>query len=273
MPSIRLKSLEEIQLIFESAQLVSKTLGVIASIIGPGITGKELDKIAEEFICDNGGRPGFKGMYGFPSTLCISSNNVVVHGIPNDKPFKDGDIVSIDCGVLMNGFYGDHAYTFEIGEVDAEIRKLINATKDALYKGIFEFRFGNRVGDISNAIESHIRTFGYGIVRDLVGHGLGRDLHEPPQVPNFGRKGHGKKLTNGMVLAIEPMINLGSYRVITESDKTTISTKDGLVSVHFEHDVAMINNRPVLLSTFDYIYQSLGISSDEEDAFRYSSKN
>ncbi len=267
MGKIRLKSSEEIELIRQSAQLVSRTLGLLAQKIIPGANGLELDRLAEEFIRDHGGLPGFKGMYDFPNTLCISPNDVVVHGVPNDKPFQQGDIVSIDCGVLMNGFYGDHAYTFEVGEVSKEIKHLITTTKESLYKGISAFVHGNRVGDISYAIEQHNKLQGFGIVRDLVGHGLGKELHEEPQVPNYGKMGQGKKLVNGMVLAIEPMINMGTYQVSLGEDKSTIFTDDGKPSAHFEHNVAMVNNKPCLLSTFDYIHEALGIYTPEEAPF------
>ena len=268
---IKLKSLEEIELIRQSAQLVSRTLGIISKKVVAGATGLELDRLAEEFIRDNGGKPGFKGLYGFPNTLCISPNNVVVHGIPNDIPFEQGDVISIDCGVLMDGFYGDHAYTFEIGEVSPDKKKLLKITKESLYLGISKFVYGNKVGDISYAIQHHNTISGYGIVRDLVGHGLGRKLHEEPQVPNYGKRGYGKKLLNGMVLAIEPMINLGGFQVFMGKDNSTIYTIDGSISAHFEHNVALVNNKPLLLSTFDFIYEELGIVSNEEDPYKVMS--
>ena len=264
---IKLKSLEQIELIRESAQLVSKTLGLLAKEIQPGCTSKKLDKLAEEFIRDNNAKPGFLGMYGFPNTLCVSPNNEVVHGIPNDKPFENGDIISIDCGVLKNGFYGDHAYTFEVGDVSNEVKKLLLSTKESLYAGIREFKSGNRVGDISHAIQKFNEDNGYGVVKDLVGHGLGEDLHEKPEVPNFGKRGNGKKLVDGMVLAIEPMINMGTEKVEYLKDGWTILTADRKPSAHFEHDVAMIGGKPKLLSTFKYIYESLGIDSQEESEF------
>ena len=264
---IKLKSLEQIELIRESAQLVSKTLGLLAKEIQPGCTSKKLDKLAEEFIRDNNAIPGFLGMYGFPNTLCVSPNNEVVHGIPNDKPFENGDIISIDCGVLKNGFYGDHAYTFEVGDVSNDVKKLLLSTKESLYAGIREFKSGNRVGDISYAIQKFNEDNGYGVVKDLVGHGLGEDLHEKPEVPNFGKRGNGKKLVDGMVLAIEPMINMGTEKVEYLKDGWTILTADRKPSAHFEHDVAMIDGKPKLLSTFKYIYESLGIDSQEESEF------
>ena len=270
---IILKSIEEIKLMYESAQLVSKTLGLLAKEIKPGINSLDLDKLAEEFIRDNGGIPGFLGMYDFPNTLCVSPNFEVVHGIPNKKPLENGDIVSIDCGVLKNGFYGDHAYTFKVGDVSSEVQKLLDIALASLYVGIKEFKKGKRVGDISNAIQFYNETNGYGVVRELVGHGLGRSLHESPEVPNFGKKGNGKKFEDGMVLAIEPMINMGTEKVNFLNDGWTVETADKLPSVHFEHDVAMINGKPILLSTFDFIYESLGIKSDEENEFKWNENN
>ena len=270
---IILKSIEEIKLMYESAQLVSKTLGLLAKEIKPGINSLDLDKLAEEFIRDNGGIPGFLGMYDFPNTLCVSPNFEVVHGIPNKKPLENGDIISIDCGVLKNGFYGDHAYTFKVGDVSSEVQKLLDIALASLYIGIKEFKKGKRVGDISNAIQSYNETNGYGVVRELVGHGLGRSLHESPEVPNFGKKGNGKKFEDGMVLAIEPMINMGTEKVNFLNDGWTVETADKLPSVHFEHDVAMINGKPILLSTFDFIYESLGIKSDEENEFKWNENN
>ena len=270
---IILKSIEEIKLMYESAQLVSKTLGLLAKEIKPGINSLDLDKLAEEFIRDNGGIPGFLGMYDFPNTLCVSPNFEVVHGIPNKKPLENGDIVSIDCGVLKNGFYGDHAYTFKVGDVSSEVQKLLDIALASLYIGIKEFKKGKRVGDISNAIQSYNETNGYGVVRELVGHGLGRSLHESPEVPNFGKKGNGKKFEDGMVLAIEPMINMGTEKVNFLNDGWTVETADKLPSVHFEHDVAMINGKPILLSTFDFIYESLDIKSDEENEFKWNENN
>ena len=265
-----LKSLEEITLLYKSAQLVSKTLGMLAKEIKPGVSTLFLDKIAEEFIRDHNGIPGFLGMYDFPNTLCVSTNHEVVHGIPNNKSLKDGDIVSIDCGVLMNNFYGDHAYTFEVGEVSDDIKRLLKITKESLYIGIDNFRIGNRVGDISYSVQKHNESQGYGVVKELVGHGLGKNLHEKPEVPNFGKRGSGKKFMNGMVLAIEPMINMGTDQVIQSPDGWTIETKDGMPSAHYEHNVALVDGKPVLLSTFDFIYETLGIKSDEEKKFKWN---
>lgn len=264
---IKIKSLEEIELMRESALIVSKTLGMIAGEIKPGITTLHLDKLAEEFIRDHGAYPGFLGMYDFPNTLCASPNAQVVHGIPNNTPLESGDIISIDCGSYKNGFYGDHAYTFEVGEVDKDIKHLLKITKESLYKGIEQFKKGNRIGDIGYAIQKHNENHGYSVVRELVGHGLGKEMHEDPQVPNYGKRNTGKKIKEGMVIAIEPMINMGTHKNDHLKDGWTILTKDRLPSAHFEHDVAIINGKPQLLSTFRYIYDALGITSDEEDAF------
>lgn len=261
---IILKTLDELRLMRESAQLVSKTLGVIAKEIKPGVTTNHLDKIGAEFIYDNGGVPGFLGLYGFPKNLCISPNAEVVHGIPNDKPLQEGDILSVDCGVLMNGYYGDHAYSFEVGEVKPEVKQLLKITKESLYKGIEQCVRGKRVGDISNAIQTYCEAHGYGVVRELVGHGLGKKMHEDPQVPNYGRRGSGKVLKDGVALAIEPMINLGTHRVKWHKDGWTVTSADNSPSAHFEHNVCIIQGRPVLLSTFKYVHEALGIESDEE---------
>lgn len=252
----------------ESALIVSKTLGMLASEIKPGVTSLYLDKLAETFIRDHGAEPGFLGMYDFPNTLNMSPNAQVVHGIPNDEALKDGDIISVDCGSFKNGFYGDHAYTFEVGEVAPETKKLLQVTKESLYMGIREFRLGNRVGDVGHAIQKYTEDHGYGVVRELVGHGLGTSLHEKPEMPNYGKRGRGKKFVNGMVVAIEPMINMGTRRIKQLKDGWTILTADGQPSAHFEHDVALIDGKPELLSTFKYIYDALGITSDEENEFR-----
>lgn len=251
------KTREEIELMRQSALLVSKTLGMLAEYIEPGVTTLYLDKLAESFIRDNGGVPGFLGLYGFPNTLCVSPNAQVVHGIPTNKPLQNGDIISVDCGVLMNGFYGDHAYTFEVGEVTPEVRQLLEVTKQSLYLGIEQCRAGNRVGDISYAIQSYTEKHGYGVVKELVGHGLGRSMHEEPQVPNYGKRGQGKTLKDGIVLAIEPMINMGTAKVTQLKDGWTILTRDGKPSAHFEHDVAIVDGLPDVLSTFDYIDAAL----------------
>jgi methionyl aminopeptidase len=257
---IIVKSKDEIERMRVSALMVSKTLGMLASEIKPGVTSLHLDRLAETFIRDNGGKPGFLGMYGFPNTLCTSVNNEVVHGIPSSKPLVDGDIISIDCGVLFDEYYGDHAYTFPVGEISKEIKKLLDTTKESLYKGISEMQSGKRVGDIGYAIQQHCESKGYGVVRELVGHGLGKKLHEDPQVPNYGKRNTGKLLRNGIVLAIEPMVNLGTHHVRQLEDGWSIVTEDNNVSAHFEHDIAIVNGRPEILSTFDYIHEALGIS-------------
>lgn len=262
------KTPEEIELLRQSALLVSKTLGMLASEIKPGVSSLYLDKLAEAFIRDHGGEPGFLGMYDFPNTLNMSPNAQVVHGIPTDEPLKEGDVLSVDCGVLMNGYYGDHAYTFELGEVAPETKQLLQVTKEALYIGIAEFKLGNRVGDVGYAIQNYCEKHGYGVVRELVGHGIGRKLHEAPEMPNYGKRGRGKKFVEGLVVAIEPMINMGTKRIRQLKDGWTILTADGQPSAHFEHNVAIVNGKPELLSTFRYIYDALGIESDEEEAFR-----
>ncbi len=265
---MKLKSAEEIELMRKSALVVSKTLGIIAAEIKPGVSTLYLDKLAEEHIRDLGAVPGFLGLYDFPNTLCISPNDQVVHGIPNNKPLQDGDILSVDCGSILNGYYGDHAYTFEVGEVAPDVKKLLDTTKESLYVGIREFKENNRVGDVGFAIQNFCEKHGYGVVRELVGHGLGTTMHEDPQMPNYGKRGRGKKFKEGLVVAIEPMINLGTHKVEFLRDGWTILTQDRKPSAHFEHDVAIVNGKPQLLSTFDYIYEALGISSTEEDEFR-----
>lgn len=254
---IYFKTDEEIELLRESSLLVGKTLAEVAKLIKPGVTTLQLDKIAEEFIRDNGAEPGFLGYGGFPNTLCTSVNEAVVHGVPNDKPLVDGDIVSVDCGTLMNGFYGDSAYTFEIGEVTPEIHKLLEVTKECLNKAVEAAVSGNRIGDIGYAVQKHAEDNGYGVVRELVGHGLGRGLHEKPEVPNYGRRGRGLKMKEGLVIAIEPMINLGVKEVSQLEDGWTIVTKDRKPSAHFEHDVAIGKGKAEVLSTFKYIEEVL----------------
>ncbi len=253
------KSPEEIELMKHSAQLVSKTLGLLAPLVQPGVTTLQLDKLAEEFIRDHKAIPGFLGLYNYPNTLCTSVNEQVVHGIPNNKPLREGDIISIDCGVLMNDFYGDHAYTFQVGEVKPEVKKLLNVTKECLRIGIDRFKEGNRIGDVSHAIQAHAEMNGYGVVRELIGHGLGRSMHEDPEVPNFGRRGTGKKIQEGLVVAIEPMINMGTRKVRQLQDGWTIVTQDGRFSAHYEHNVAILNGKTEVLSTFEFIEQALEV--------------
>ena len=257
---IPIKTDEEIEIQRQSSLLVGKTLAEVAKIIKPGITTSEIDKVAETYIRDHGALPGFKGYGGFPATLCISPNDTVVHGIPGDQVLKEGDIVSVDCGVLMNGFYGDSAYTFTVGEVSDEVRKLLERTKDSLYLAIEQTMAGKRIGDIGYAVQNYVEGFGYTVVRDLVGHGVGRNLHEKPEVPNYGRRGSGTKLKSGMVLAIEPMINLGVKEVVQDRDGWTIRTADSMPSAHFEHNVAVRNGKADVLSTFDFIEDVLNKS-------------
>lgn len=251
------KSSEEIELMKQSSQLVSKTLGMLAPHIQPGITTLELDRLAEEYIRDHKAIPGFLGLYNFPNTLCTSVNDQVVHGIPNKKVLREGDIVSVDCGVLLNDFYGDHAYTFPVGEISPEVAQLLKVTRESLELAIEKFKPGNRIGDLSYVIQQHAESHGYGVVRELVGHGLGRNMHEDPEVPNYGKKGTGKKIQDGLVIAIEPMINMGTRRIRQLKDGWTIVTADGNPSAHFEHNVAILNGEAVQLSTFAFIEQAL----------------
>ena len=266
------KSLHEIELLRASGELVSKTLATLVPFVVAGVTTKELDVIAEEFIRDHAGVPAFKGYrvgsVVFPNTLCISVNSEVVHGIPGDYRLKDGDLVSVDCGVVLNEYYGDSAFTFGVGELSAENRNLCRVTYNALISGIAASKVGNRIGDISHAVESTCRD--YGIVRDLVGHGIGRQLHEAPQVPNFGRRGMGKKLKSGMTFCIEPMINLGTAEVVTETDNWTISTADGGASAHYEHMVAVTDDGPDVLTTFSYIEEAVNVPYMEAETVERS---
>ena len=251
------KTEHEIALIKESSLLVGKTLAEVARHIEPGVTTLQLDKVAYEFIHDHGATPGFLDYNGFPNTLCTSVNEQVVHGIPTDQPLNEGDIVSIDCGVINNEFWGDSAYTFAVGEVSEEVRQLMDATKHSLSLAIEAAVEGNRMGDIGHAVQSYTEGLGYGVVRELVGHGLGRNLHESPEVPNYGRRGNGMKLKEGLVLAIEPMINLGTKNVKTSSDGWTIVTTDGKPSAHYEHDVVVRKGKAEVLSSFEPIEEVL----------------
>ncbi len=255
---IYLKTDEEIELLRESNLLVGKTLGEMAKHIQPGCTTKQLDKIAEEFIRDNGAVPGFLGYNGFPGTLCTSVNDQVVHGIPGAYTLKDGDIISVDCGVLKNGFYGDSAYTFCVGEVDSEIKTLLKTTKESLYIGIEQAIEGNRIGDIGYSIQHYCESKGFSVVREMVGHGVGKDMHEEPEVPNYGKKGSGVKLKSGMVIAIEPMVNMGEKRIVMERDGWTVRTKDLKPSAHFEHTVAVKQGKADILSSFEFVEKVLG---------------
>ncbi|MCB0652519.1 MAG: type I methionyl aminopeptidase [Saprospiraceae bacterium] len=253
------KTDDEIELIRESCLLVSKTLALVGSMIKPGMSGAQIDKAAEELILDHGAVPGFKGYGGFPATLCVSPNEQVVHGIPGkDQVFKDGDIVSVDCGVIMNGFYGDAAYTFALGDVSEEVMKLLEVTNTSLYKGIEQAVVGNRLGDVSFAVQYYAeKEHGYGIVRELVGHGVGRNLHEAPEVPNYGRRGRGVKLQEGLVIAIEPMVNLGDKRVATSKDGWTVYARDKKPSAHFEHTIAIRKDKADILSDHSIVEQAI----------------
>jgi methionyl aminopeptidase len=256
---IYLKTDEEIMLMREANQLVGKTLGELAKHLHPGITTLDLDKIADTFIRDHGAEPAFLGYGGFPKSICTSVNEQVVHGIPSsDIVLKEGDIISIDCGTILNGFVGDSAYTFCIGDVSEETRKLLRATRESLYEGINRATEGHRVGDISNAVQTYCEQRGYSVVRELVGHGCGRKMHESPEVPNYGRKGCGPLLRSGMCICIEPMVNQGSRNVVFEKDRWTVRTKDRKNSAHFEHCIAIRPEGPMILSSFEYLEEIVG---------------
>jgi methionyl aminopeptidase len=250
---IRLKTGEEIEILRENALLVSRTLAEVGRHVAPGVTTQELNKIAETFIRDNGAEPAFLGYGGFPYTLCISVNDVVVHGFASQYRLNEGDIISVDCGTLYKGFYGDSAYTFPVGEVSAETAKLLRVTKESLYLGIEKAIVGNRIGDISSAVQEHVEKAGFSVVREMVGHGIGRKLHEAPEVPNYGRRGVGKKLEEGLVICIEPMVNAGTRNVYLHDDGWTLSTTDKKKSAHYELMVVVQKGKPDVLSTFDYI--------------------
>lgn len=256
---IHIKTPEEIEIIRKSGDVLGKTHGEVAKRVKPGITTLELDKIAEEYINDNGGIPSFKGYGGFPGSLCISVNEQVVHGIPGDYELKGGDIVSIDCGVLLHGYHSDSAYTYCIGEVSEDIQGLLKSTKESLYIGIEQAVEGNRLGDLGFAIQDYNESRGYSVVRELVGHGVGQHLHEKPEVANYGKRGKGIKLKEGMVIAIEPMINLGKRNIVQERDGWTIRTADRKASAHFEHTVAVGKKKAEVLTTFKYIDEALNI--------------
>jgi methionyl aminopeptidase len=248
---------EDLFFIKQSSLLVGKTLGEVAKQIRPGISSKMLDLIAEEFIRSNGGIPAFKGYRGFPATLCISLNDVVVHGIPGTNELREGDIVSVDCGVVMNGMYGDYAYTFILGEVDENIHELVSKTYESLYYGISTALAGNTTGHIGQAVQDYVEKFGFSVVRELVGHGIGRILHDKPEVPNYGKKGKGPRLEEGMAICIEPMINMGKKNVYQARDGWTIRTLDGKPSAHFEHMVIVGEKEPQVLSTYEYIEENI----------------
>jgi methionyl aminopeptidase len=250
---VHLKTDEEIQIIKESAQILGKAHGEMARLVKPGVKTSTLDTVAEEFIRDHGGIPSFKHYNGFPATLCISVNDVVVHGFPGKYELKESDIITVDCGVQYKGYHSDSAYTYPLEGVGKETLLLLERTYESLYKGIEQSKAGNRMGDVSFAIQSYVESFGYGVVRELVGHGVGRNLHEEPEVPNFGKRGKGVKLVPGMVFAIEPMINQGTKNVVQESDGWTIRTADKKPSAHFEHMVAIFEDRTEVLTTHEYI--------------------
>lgn len=267
---IYLKSELEIEKMRESAQLVSRTLGEVGRYIEPGVTTGKLDRIAEDYIAANHARPAFKG-YGpknnpFPGTLCISVNEEVVHGIPGNRVLEEGDIVSIDCGVEKNGYFGDHAYTFAVGECDDKVLNLLKVTLESLYAGIDQAIHGNRIGDIGYSIQNHCENEGFGVVRDLVGHGLGKSLHEDPSVPNYGKKSRGERLRSGMTLAVEPMVNMGSWKVETLNDGWTVVSADRSYSAHFEHDIVVREGKAEILSTFDYIAE---LSKNQDKVIQY----
>jgi len=244
----------EIALMKEAAVLVSKTLTEVAKMLKPGVTTLQVDKLCADFVRSHNAVPNFLNYRGYPHNICASINDVVVHGFPNSEPLKDGDIVTIDMGVILNGWHGDHAYTFAIGEITEDKQKLIRITKESLYKGIEKAIVGNRIGDISYAIQHYTeKVNGYGVVRELVGHGIGRSLHEDPQMPNYGTRGNGPKLKENMVLAIEPMINMGVKEVYTDDDEWTVRTADGKPSVHFEHDVCVKKGKALILSDYSII--------------------
>ena len=257
---IYLKTEEEIELLRENNLLVSATLTEVGKHIKPGVTTLELDRIAEEFIRSHGAVPGFLGYGGFPNTLCVSVNQQVVHGIPSDYALREGDIVSVDCGTILKGFYGDSAYTFGVGEISEQNQQLLTVTKEALLKGVEQAVAGNRVGDISAAVQAHAEKYGYGVVRELVGHGLGRDMHEDPEVPNYGARGRGPLLKEGMVICIEPMINMGRKEVVFERDGWTVRTRDNKPSAHFEYAVAIRKGGADVLTDFGIIEEAIGLA-------------
>lgn len=256
---INYKSEEEIDIIKEGAEILGVAHAEVAKLIKPGIRTKDLDKAAEKFINDQGGLPSFKGYNGFPFALCISVNEHVVHGFPGDYILKDGDIISIDCGVYYKGFHSDSAYTYPVGEVSDEVLKLLKVTKESLYFGINETIAGNRIGDIGYAIQKHVEENGYSVVRELVGHGLGKNLHESPEVPNYGKRGKGIVMKEGLVIAVEPMVNMGRRNVVQEKDGWTIRTQDRKPSAHYEHTLAITKNGTEILTTHKYIEEILGV--------------
>lgn len=251
------KTNEEIEGIRQSCLLVSRTLAEVAKNIRPGVTTLEMDKVVDEFIRDHHAYPAFLGYRDFPKSACISVNEAVVHGIPNDYVLKEGDIVSVDCGVLLNGYYGDSAYTFSVGKISDEKKRLLRVTKESLDLGVQQAHVGKRIGDIAGTIQDYVQSKGYSVVRELVGHGVGKSLHEDPQVPNYGKRGQGTKIQEGLVIAIEPMINMGKKDIYTTEDKWTVVTEDGMPSAHFEHTVAVRKSGPEILTTFEFIEEAV----------------
>lgn len=256
---VHYKTAEEVQLIKESAQILGKAHAEVAKALKPGVKTKKLDEIAEAYIRDHQGLPSFKNYRGFPAALCISVNETVVHGFPGSYELKEGDIISIDCGVQYKGFHSDSAYTYPLEGVKPEVLNLLERTYKSLYLGIEQAKAGNRIGDIGHAIQSYVEQFGYGVVRELVGHGVGKSLHEDPEVPNYGKRGKGVKIVPGMVFAIEPMINMGTKNVVQERDGWTIRTRDRKPSAHFEHMVAIYEDRTEILTTHEYIEEAYSI--------------
>ncbi len=254
---ILVKTEEEIELIRQSNLLLGKLHGELAKHIKPGIKTIELDKLAYEFILDNGGKPSFLNYRGYPNTLCISVNDVVIHGIPGDYEIKEGDLVSIDCGIELNGYHSDSAFSYAVGEVSPEVWELMKRTKEALFKGIEQAKAGNRVGDIGYAVEHHVKQYGFSVVREMTGHGVGRYLHEDPAIPNYGRRGQGKRLKERMTIAIEPMVNMGTHKIYIEKDGWTVRTLDGKPAAHYELSIAIRNGDADILSTFKYIYEAI----------------
>ena len=262
------KTEEEVGYMKKSATLVSSTLTEVAKILKPGMTTLQIDQLCKDFVLDHKAIPSFYNYRGYPFNICASVNDVVVHGLPDNTALKAGDIVSIDLGVILNGWHGDHAYTFILGEVKEEVLQLVRVTKESLYKGIEKAIVGNRIGDIAYAIQEHTeRKHGYGVVHELVGHGLGRSMHEDPQVPNYGKRGTLTKLKENMVLAIEPMINLGSREVYTEEDGWTVRTRDGKPSVHFEHDVCVKKGKALILSDYSIIEKAEKANSELNSSY------
>ncbi len=254
---IYLKTPEELALMREACDLVSRTLAEVAKHVAPGVTTFKLDNIAREFIRDNGGHPACLGYGGFPATLCIEVNEVVVHGFPSNYTLREGDIVGIDTVTELNGYNGDSCYTFAVGEIKPEVMNLLKVTKASLYKGIEACKVGNRIGDISNAVQTYCERHGYSIVREMCGHGIGRSMHEDPEIPNYGKKGTGALIKNGMCLCVEPMVNLGKRNIVIEKDGWTCRTRDRQPSAHYEHTLAIVDGKTEILTTFDYIEEVL----------------